>query len=162
MGQLFETEKKSMSETDKLRIGAEHAKNALELEALKQEKRDNNSVFRVKIRELEEKIHTLAAQLDEGAFDVQFEVGEVPDDARLMMVIERVDTKQVIKTRPMTEIEKEAARKRKQGALFDDNGKPVSDTERPPARGKGKGKGKRDKLNAPTSIFGRGKGRTPK
>ena len=140
MGQLFESEKKSMNETDKLRIGAEHARNALELEALKQEKRDNNSVFRVKIRELEEKIHTLAAQLDEGAFDVQFEVAEVPDDGRLLMVIERADNGQTIKTRPMTELEKEAARKRKQGALFDENG----DTERPPPapRGKGKSKGK--------------------
>jgi hypothetical protein len=128
---LFETEKKPMNETDKLRVGSEHASAALELEELKQEKRDNNSVYRVKIRELEEKIHTLAQQLDEGAFDVQFEVVEVPDDARLMMVIRLKDNDREINVRPMTEVEKAAAQKRKQGDLFDENG----DTERPPPNG---------------------------
>ena len=129
---LYETEKKPMNEDDRLRLGAEQAALNLELEKLKEEKKDVSSVYRVKIRETEDKIHTLATQLDEGAFDVKFEVVEIPDDARQMIAIQRKDTGREINVRPMTEAEKEASRKRRQGELFESE---ESDTERPPARG---------------------------
>ena len=135
MGAMFDVEKKPMTETDRLAIGAEHAKRQIELEALKEEKKDVTAVYRVKIRELEEKIHTLAAELDAGEFDVKFEVVEVPDDERMVMAIERKDTHELVKTRPMTEGEKEAARKRKQTELFPPAGDDgPHDTEPAPPR----------------------------
>src|SRR6185369_16343895 len=93
----------------------------LELEALKEEKSDVTRMFRVKIRETEEKIHTLAAQLDEGTFERKFEVVEEPDDERLLIDIKRKDTGERIDTRPMTELEKESVRQRRQGELFGDS-----------------------------------------
>jgi hypothetical protein len=129
MPELYQTEKKPMTEGDRLRVSGEHAKSQLELETLKEEKRDVSSMYRVKIRELEEKIHTLAVQLDEGAFELKFEVIEEPDDARLMIDIKRRDTGERVNTRPMTEAEKEAAQKRKQRDLFPDG---EGDTEPPP------------------------------
>lgn len=144
MSELYQTEKVEMSEADRERMNDEHVKSQLELEACKEEKRDVNSMYRVKIRQIEEKIHTLATQLDEGKFDRRYEVIEEPDDARLMMVINRKDTGALVSTRPMTEVEKAAAQKRKQPELFDDE----SDTERPPpARGIKLGKPKAAKKN---------------
>jgi hypothetical protein len=130
MADLYQTEKVPMSAADRERMNADHVKCQLELETLKEEKRDVSSVYRVKIRELEEKIHTLAQQLDEGAFERKFEVIEEPDDARQLVDIKRKDTGERVDTRPMTELEKEAARKRKQQELFPD-GEP-GDTEPPP------------------------------
>jgi len=148
---LYQSEKKPMSEADKLRIAAEHATAQLDLESLQEEKRENNSMYRVKINQAKEKVHTLAVQLDEGAFDVQFEVLEEPDDARLMMVIRRKDNGREMGTRPMTEVEKASAQKRKQVDLFDKNDK--HDTEpAPPPNGKAKRNG-RGKLREPKSVF---------
>lgn len=129
MTALFDTEKRPMSAEDRARMNDEHVKRQLELETLKEEKRDVSAVYRVKIRELEEKIHTLATQLDAGVFEVSFEVLEVPDDARQMIAIQRKDTGQEINVRPMTEAEKEAARKRRQVEMFAEGTE--GDTERP-------------------------------
>jgi hypothetical protein len=131
---LYETEKKPLDEGDRLRLGAEQAALSLELGKVKEEKKDVSSVYRVKIRELEEKIHTIASSLDEGAFEVKFEVLEEPDDERQVIDVKRKDTGERINTRPMTEVEKEASRKRKQGELFPDE---VSDTEPPPGKVRG-------------------------
>jgi len=146
---LYETEKKTMTDADRARMNDEHVKAQLELENLKEEKRDVSSVYRVKIRELEEKIHTLATQLDEGTFEVKFEVIETPDDERQMIEITRKDTGERVNARPMTEVEKEASRKRRQGDLFSDEAN--GDTEPPPPvnlrslrGGKPKGKGKKN------------------
>ncbi len=135
MSELYQTEKVPMTESDRDRMNGEHVKCQLELETLKGEKRDSSSMYRVKIRELEEKIHTLASQLDEGSFDRRYEVIEEPDDARLMVAIKRKDTGQLVATRTMTEVEKTAAAKRKQADLFPD-GEP-NDTEPPPPRLRG-------------------------
>ncbi len=135
MSDLYQTEKVPMTELDRDRMNAEHVKCQLELETLKEEKRDVSSVYRVKIRELEEKIHTLASQLDEGSFDRRYEVTEEPDDARLMMVVKRKTTGETINVRSMTEVEKAAAHKRKQALLFPD-GEP-NDTEPPPPKLRG-------------------------
>ncbi len=135
MSDLFHTEKVPMTELDRDRMNGEHVKCQLELETLKEEKRDVSSVYRVKIRQLEEKIHTLASQLDGGEFERRFEVIEEPDDARLMIVIKRKTTGELVTTRTMTEVEKAAAHKRKQKELFPD-GEP-HDTEPPPPRMRG-------------------------
>lgn len=140
---LYETEKKPMNEEDRLRLGSEQAALNLELDKLKEEKRDVSAVYRVKIRETEEKIRTLATQLDEGAFEVKFEVVEIPDDARHMIVIQRKDTGREINVRPMTEAEKEASRKRRQGELFDGDGEEGGDTERPAKKLRGLRGGKK-------------------
>jgi len=130
MGALYDTEKKTMSVDDRARMNEEHVKRQLELETLKEEKRDVSAVYRVKIRELEEKIHTLATQLDEGIIEVRFEVLEVPDDSRMMIAVQRKDTLEEINVRPMTEAEKEASRKRRQVEMFEEGEE--NDTERPP------------------------------
>lgn len=130
MNDLYQTEKVPMSDDDRARMNELHVKTQLELETLKEEKRDVSSVYRVKIRELEEKIHTLATQLDEGEFDRRFEVVEEPDDERMMIDIKRKDTGERVTARQMTEVEKEAARKRKQTELFPDD--ETADTEPPP------------------------------
>lgn len=143
MGDLYQTEKVPMTESDRSRMNDEHVKAQLELETLKEEKKDVSSVYRVKIRELEEKIHTLATQLDDGTFDRRFEVTEEPDDERQMIDVKRADTGERVNTRTMTEVEKEAARKRKQQELFPEEA--GDDTDRPPPgklRGLRGGKGK--------------------
>jgi hypothetical protein len=136
-----------MTEADRLQLGAEQAGLNLELDKLKEEKKDVNAVYRVKIRETEEKIHTLAAQLDEGAFEVKFEVVEVPDDARQMISIRRRDNDAQINVRPMTEAEKDASRKRRQGDLFEGEGEKGDGAERAPVRGIFGSKGKSKKKN---------------
>lgn len=131
MSDLYQTEKVPMNDADRAQMNEEHVTTQLELETLKQEKRDVSSVYRVKIRELEEKIHTLATQLDEGEVDRRYEVIEEPDDERMMIDVKRKDTGERVTARTMTEVEKEASRKRKQQVLFPDDG----DTE--PAAPKG-------------------------
>ncbi len=135
MSELYQTEKVPMTESDRDRMNGEHVKCQLELETLKGEKRDSSSMYRVKIRELEEKIHTLCSQLDEGSFDRRYEVLEEPDDARMMIVVKRKDTGEFVTARTMTEVEKAAAHKRKQQALFPDGEE--GDTEPPPAKLRG-------------------------
>jgi hypothetical protein len=132
MGQLFETEKKPITETDKLRLGADLARADLALVTMKEEKRDTSRAYRVKINELEDTIESLSRQLNNGVVEYSFEVEEVPDDARQMIVIMRKGTNQQINTRQMTEAEKIACAKRRQPELFDDDGNPIHDTERPP------------------------------
>lgn len=134
MGQLFETEKKPMNDADRIAIGGELAKQERLLIALKEEKANVNRTYRVRINDLEEKTDALSKQLADGVAEVKFEVEEVPDDARQMVVIQRMDTKTLITTRPFNEAEKEASRKRRQASLpgtDDVDGK--HDTERPPA-----------------------------
>ena len=74
---------------------------------------------------------------------------ETPDDERQMIEITRKDNGERVNARPMTEVEKEASRKRRQGDLFPDEAN--ADTEPPPPvnlrslrGGKPKGKGKKN------------------
>lgn len=117
MGQLFETEKKPLTETDTLRLGAELAGTAGELIELKEEKSNVSRSYRVRIRELEEKVEALSRQLNDGVVEKKFEVEEVPDDSRKMIQILRKDTREQLTVRPMNEAEKEASRKRQQADL---------------------------------------------
>jgi hypothetical protein len=146
MPDLYKTEKVPMTPADRERLNVEHVTAQLELERMKDEKRSVNRVYRVGINKLEEQISSLAKELDEGAFERKFEVLEVPDDNRMLVSILRAETKELVDTRPMNEVEKEAARGRKQGDLpFEGDG----DTEPPPPRmprakaGRGKKPGRR-------------------
>lgn len=133
MGQLFETEKKPITETDKLRLGADLARADLALVTMKEEKRDTSRAYRVKINELEDSIESLSRQLNNGVVEHSFEVEEVPDDARQMIIVMRKGTNQPVgDPRQMTEAEKIASAKRRQPELFDDEGNPIRDTDRPP------------------------------
>jgi hypothetical protein len=117
---LYGTEKKAISTEDRVRMNAEQNARELELGRLKEERSTVAHMYRVKVKELEEKILSVAGALDEGAFDVRFEVVEVPDDARQMIAVQRKDTGAQINVRPMTEVEKEASRRRKQTDMFED------------------------------------------
>jgi hypothetical protein len=143
MGQLFETEKKPITETDRKRLAGELATADRTLIALKGEKGNVSRAYRVRIRELEEKVDTLSRQLDDGVVELKFEVNEVPDDASQSIQIWRLDTNERITSRPMNEAEKEASRKRRQLELpLDGKGKHTNGTTaressmRPTARGK--------------------------
>ena len=131
---LFETEKRTMTEKDRLAVGAELARINLAILVVRDESSAVARVYRGKLQELEDQRNALSTQLDEGAVEIRFEVIEVPDDARMMIQILRKDTEQPLSTRPMNEAEREAARKRKQGDLFDGD----EDLPRPPALPKSK------------------------
>lgn len=126
---LFETEKRPMTEKDRLSVGAELARINLTILMVRDESSAVARVYRVRLQELEDQRNALSTQLDEGVVETRFEVIEVPDDARLMMRILRKDTEQPLTARPMNEAEREAARKRKQVDLFDGD----EDLPRPPA-----------------------------
>lgn len=120
-GRLYEVERREMTEKDRILAGAELAKRDLEIFALKEERTAVARVYRVKLKEMEDARHSLSTAIDEGQIETRFEVVEVPDDQRFMIQILRKDTNELWKTRPMTEAEREAARRRKQGELFDDD-----------------------------------------
>lgn len=142
MGQLFETEKKPITETDRIRLGSELAQLDQELIATKAEKSKVSRTYRLKVDDLEGKIKKVSSQLAEGEVELDFEVEEIPDDARQFIDILRTDTNERINSRPMNEAEKEASRKRRQPELsFEadaDGAGVVARTSgmRPKARGK--------------------------
>lgn len=123
--QLYGSEKKSMDDADRIAIGNELANVERQLIAVKEEKSNVNKKYRVRINDLEEKTDALSKQLADGVAVVKFEVEEVPDDERGMIQVMRKGTNQLVNARPMTEVEKEAMRKRKQTDLFDADGKPT-------------------------------------
>jgi len=121
---LYETEERSMSEEDRIKVGDELANVEQQIVAVKDEKRTVSAAYRVKIHRLEERASVLSKQWTDGMVEVSFEVVEVHDDGRLMVTIERKDNGRAISTRQMTEPEKEAARKRLQVDLpFDGKAK---------------------------------------
>lgn len=126
---LYETEQRDMTERDRIAAGAELAKRNIEIQAVKDERSAVSRLYRVKLKDLEDIRDTLSTQIDEGKIKERFEVVEVPDDARFMIQILRKDTNELWNTRPMTEGEREAARRRKQGDLFEDGD---GDTDPPP------------------------------
>lgn len=133
MEDLFQTEKKPITQADRDQLGSDLAKVDITIKGLKEEKADVNRSFRVKIRQLEDQSHTLSRQLDSGEVEHRFAVEEVSDDARLKVRVVRKDTGAEVSVRPMNEAEKLAAQKRKQPDLFDGE----RDPDRPPARRSG-------------------------
>lgn len=144
--QLYGSEKKAMNDTDRIAIGNELATVERQLIAVKEEKSNVNKKYRVRINDLEEKTDALSKQLADDVAVVRFEVEEVPDDARGYIQVLRKGTNELVNSRPMTEVEKEAMRKRKQIDLFDENGDPKDKpggtvtSMRPRKNGKGKKK----------------------
>lgn len=112
--QLYETEERAMTEADRSKVSAELAEVDQQIKATKEEKKNVNANYRVRINKLEERQDVLSRQLIDGMVEVSFEVVEEHDDERLMVHVIRKDNQQKISTRQMTEPEKEAARKRKQ------------------------------------------------
>lgn len=151
MGQLLETEKKPITDADKVRLGAELATCDRALIELKEEKSIAVRAYRVRINDLEEKTDTLSRQLNDGIVEHSFEVEEVPDDRAQLITILRGDTKELIKTRAMTESEKAASVRRRQPELFE--GDDEHDTVPPPPRGIRSGK---KKSNGRAKKNGRG------
>jgi hypothetical protein len=111
---FFDQEEKPMSESDRTKVSAELAEIDQQIKAVKEEKRNVNSKYRVRINDLEKRQDVLSRQIIDGVVEVSFEVLEEHDDERLVVDIIRKDTEERISTRQMTEPEKEAARKRKQ------------------------------------------------
>jgi hypothetical protein len=132
---IYDTEERPMSEADRTKVGDELADVEQQIKAVEEEKRNVNTNYRVRIRKLKERADVLSRQWKDGVIEVSFEVVEVHDDERLIVDVERRDTGQRVTSRPMTEPEKEAARRRKQGKLFDgDDDEGEHDTEPPPAK----------------------------
>jgi hypothetical protein len=134
---LFESEDRPMTEADRIKVGAELAEVDRMIIAVKEEKRSVNSAYRVRLNKLEERADVLSKQLTDGVVEIKFEVREVYDDERMVVDIERADTGKRTGSRPMTEPEKEAARKRKQRTMpgiVDDDYMPP-DPEMPKPRG---------------------------
>jgi hypothetical protein len=141
---LYGTEQREMTEKDRLVVGAAMAKRDLEIEALKEERTAVVRVYRVKLKELEDTRHALSTSYDEGVLEERFEVVEVPDDGRFLIQIMRKDTSELWKTRTMTEGERETARRRMQGDLFEgDDTEPPPPAPRLPRTAKKNGKAKR-------------------
>jgi len=134
---LYETEERPMSETDRTMTGDELADVEQQLKAVEEEKKNVNTNYRVRIRKLKERADVLSRQWKDGVVEVSFDVVEEHDDATLMVNIVRKDTNKKISARPMTEPEKEAARRRRQksipGVVEDDYG---GDAEPKAKRGK--------------------------
>lgn len=132
---LFQTETVPLNDSDREQLSDELVQAQLELDALRDEKRRIVSVFGTKIKALEQRTLRLATELNEGEHEVKFEVVEEPDDARFMMRIVRKDTGREVSVRPMTEVERTEAQRRKQVDMFEGG-----DTERPPPPPKGRGR----------------------
>jgi hypothetical protein len=140
---LYETEKRDMTNADRLAAGADLAKLDLQVAAFREERAHVARLYRTKLKDLEDARLALSTQLDEGVIETRFEVIEVPDDARFMVQLMRKDTNEMLadKIRPMNEPEREAARRRMQGDLFDasDEGDPARFPKLPtPSRAKKK------------------------
>jgi uncharacterized protein (DUF885 family) len=139
MGQLYSTEKKAITDADKVRLGAELAAADRALIETKEEKTDVSRNYRVRIRNLEEQVASLARQLDTGVVENKFPIEEVPDDARGMINVLRADTKELVDSRQMNEAERAEMRKRKQGELFEEGEEDEDDDEAPKPRNGGGG-----------------------
>jgi hypothetical protein len=146
---LYETEKRAMTDKDRLAAGADAARLDLQVQAVREERAHVARLYRTKLKDLEDARLTLSQQLEEGMIETRFEVVEVPDDQRFQIEIMRADTKEFLtgKTRPMTEGERDAARRRLQGDLFSgaDEGDPARfpklptpAKKKPAANGKGR------------------------
>lgn len=140
---FYEREEKPMSEGDRTKVSASLAEIDQEIKSVKEEKRNVNSKYRVRINDLEKRQDVLSRQIIDGVMEISFEVIEEHDDERLMVDIMRKDGGQRLSTRPMTEPEKAAASKRKQLKIpgTEDEGGIVDDTYSPTGTTKVKGKG---------------------
>ncbi len=115
---MFETSKKPLTEPKRLKLGDALAELERTLIAVELERRERATEYRLRIRGIRQKQDSISQQLAEGFFEEQFEVVEVPDDDRFMVEVQRKDNAARVSVRQMTEVEKVAARERKQGALF--------------------------------------------
>jgi hypothetical protein len=144
---LYESEERTMTEEDRIKVGNELADVDRQIIAIKEEKKNVNRAYRVRLNKLEERSDVLSKQWTDGVIEDSFEVLEVHDDERFMVQVTRKDNgRPVGGPRPMTEPEKAAAQKRKQGKLSgivdDDYVPPDTDPGTPKAkRSKPKGKG---------------------
>lgn len=130
---LFDHEEKTMSEEDRQKVSGALAEIDQEIKSVKEEKRNVNSKYRVRINDLEKRQDVLSRQIIDGVVEVSFEVLEEHDDDHMMVHIIRKDTGRKVSTRQMTEPEKEAARKRKQLAIpgTEDDGGVIDDADIP-------------------------------
>lgn len=128
--ELFLTEKKPITDDDRIRLGTELGAVDQKLADVKSEKSAVAKVYGGRIRELEQKVEVLSRQLALGEVEEKIEVEEIPDDARMQISVMRTGTGELHAVREMNEAEKEAARKRSQLSLYDSE---PHDTERPPA-----------------------------
>lgn len=146
---LYETEERGMSEDDRIKVGNELADVDRQIIAVKEEKKSVNRAYRVRLTQLEDRSDVLSKQWTDGVIEDSFEVVEVHDDGRYLVQVERKDNGRAVGgPRPMTEPEKEAARKRKQLTIPGaDDAKTPRDEQTDPGTPKAKratrGKGKR-------------------
>jgi len=144
LSNLYETEERAMSDADRKQVGDELADVEQTIRAVEEEKKNVNTNYRVRIRKLKERADVLSRQWKDGAIEVSFEVTETHDDETMMVHVERKDSGKRISSRPMTEPEKEAARKRKQGKLsgiVDDDYEPADTNPGTPKAKRAKSKG---------------------
>lgn len=138
----YATEKKPITDDERIQLGGELAAVDQKLADVKGEKSAVAKVYGGRIRELEQAVLSLSRQLADGVIEHKFEIEELPDDSRQVIAIMRKDTGELFNSRPMNEAEKEASRKRKQPELSfeaDENGAGVVarvTSMRPKARGK--------------------------
>jgi hypothetical protein len=143
---LYESEERPMSEEDRIKVGNELADVDRQIIAIKEEKKNVNRAYRVRLNKLEERSDVLSKQWTDGIVEDSFEVVEVHDDDRFLVQVTRKDNgRPVGGPRPMTEPEKEAARKRKQlkipgtedSGIIDDDAIPSNAKKSSKPRGKG-------------------------
>ncbi len=116
---MYATQKKPMTENDRVRLGGELAGVSQRLAETKSEKSAVAKVYAGRVGNLENQITEISRQLTDGFLELRIEVEEVPDDARQIVVIVRTDTGEVFDSRPMNEAEKAEAVKRRQVGLFE-------------------------------------------
>jgi len=122
---MIETEKKALTEPKRIQLGNELGELERTLTRTENERRETNTKFRLDIRGVRERMAKVSEQLTDGFFEDQFEVEEEFDDVRFMVDIKRKDNGKRVSARQMTEAERGAAMSRRQGGLFDGNGKPT-------------------------------------
>jgi hypothetical protein len=138
---LFETEERPMTDDDRKTVGDELAEIEQQIRAVEDEKRSVNAVYGGRLKKLKTRVDSLSRQWIDGIIEVQFEVVEEHDDGRFMVQVVRKDNgRPVGGMRPMTEPEKEAARKRLQlpipgteDGIVDDSYHPPRDTVTTPS-----------------------------
>jgi hypothetical protein len=110
-----------LSDREVAELGVRLAETRQRTGKLETEKRDTDQGYNAQLKTLEALQDTLAKQINERQSEIEIAVKEVPDDARKMVCIVRLDNGQLLRTREMTTKEKGEAFTRRQPGLFDKN-----------------------------------------
>jgi hypothetical protein len=106
-----------LSDREVAELGMKLAETRARTGRMEREKKDVDTDYNAKLKTLEAEQDTLAKQINERQSEIDVAVKEVPDDARKMVCIVRLDNGALLRTREMTTKEKGEAFTRKQPGL---------------------------------------------